>query len=333
MDRCVKICKGEDIKDFSDCIWLDLEFLYRQDQRECKMKITIRRICSMILSLTVALSMSAGLVFVSFADDGATVSPVKINALAQDIGENDDPGEEDETTPPEETSEDDTEDIADDLLIAPEDGDYYNKELTAESGQGSFRVQVPDSGYIELTNDCGGSGEGPVVGVRAEGSDEIQTLEPDCSLYMGVKEGIYSFEVSTDSESYVIGASFNKVSESAYGSKKSEAAAIKNGKLYKGLFYAGEGKQVHWYKFKNPKDQRVNLDVFAKMNGGSADKAIRISVYGGKKHKDFSFTTGSIGKRINIYNAKNKGRLVKGTYYVKVVSLGGSSGSFKLRWN
>lgn len=318
---------------FSDCIWLDLDFLYRQDQRECKMKIMIRRICSMILSLMVALSMSVGLVFVSFADDGAAVPSMKLAAVAQDIGDTENQGEEDETTPSEETSDDDTEDIEDDLLIASEDGDYNNKELTAESGQGSFRVQVPDSGYIELTNDCGGSGEGPVVGVKAEGSDELQTLEPDQSLYMGVKEGIYSFEVSTDSESYVIGASFNKVSESAYGSKKSDAAAIKSGKLCKGIFFAGEGKQVHWYKFRNPKDQKVNLDVFVKMNGGSADKAIKISVYGGKKHKDFSFGDGSFGKRINIYNAKNKGKLVKGVYYVKVVSLGGSSGSFKLRLN
>ncbi len=296
------------------------------------MKITIRRICSVILSLMVALSMSAGLVFVSFADDGMAGTVLKLAAVTEDVADTEEPGE-DEETPSEDTSDDDTEDIQDDLLVTPEDGDYSVKELSAESGAGSFRVQVPDSGYLELTNDCDGLGAGPTIGIRTEESGEFQTLEPDGSMYLGVKEGIYSFEVSTDSESYVIGATFNKTSESDYGSKKVDAALIKSSKTYAGVFFSGEGKQVHWYKFKNPKDQKVCLDLFSKMNEGTSSKAIKVSVYSGKKHKDFSFTSGSIGKRINIYNARNKGRLVKGTYYIKVVNPGNSSGYFKMRLN
>jgi hypothetical protein len=70
------------------------------------------------------------------------------------------------------------------------------------------------------------------------------------------------------------------------------------------------------------------------MNRGSSSKAINVSVYGSnKKSASFSFASGSIGKRINIYNERNKGKLVKGTYYIKVVNLGNSSGYFKMRLN
>lgn len=288
----------------------------------------------MILSFTVALSLSAGLIFVSFADDGAYTGSLRLAAVTDDIGETEDPGEEEDTTPPEDTSPEDIEDI-DFLFVASDEDDYDYQPLSAEAGTGSFRVQVPDSGYLEITNGGGGE-DGQSFGVKAQGFEDFRNIGPDESIYIGVDEGIYSFEVSTESESYVPGIKFRKVNEAAYGSKKAEGELIKSGKIYKGLFRAAtEGKQVHWYKFKNPKDQKVSLDVYNSTLSGSSDDTIKVSVYSGKKHIDYTISreNGKSGKRISIYNKNNKKKLVKGTYYIKVVRNGDCSGCFKLRLN
>lgn len=298
------------------------------------MKITIRRICSMILCLTVALSMSAGLVCVSFAADASDGPTLGIAALTEDIGETEETGDEDDNTPSENVDDGDIEDLDDYLFVATEEEEYEAQTLPAESGSGTFRVQVPDTGYIEITNDCSSTENAQPISIRGEGDADYQTLEPDQSAYIGVKEGVYSFEVSTEADKYVAGVKFRKVSESAYGSKKADSVSIRNGKTYKGLFQAGTGgKQVHWYKFKNPKDQKVSFDVFARTTAGTTKKTVKVMIYGGKKHKDFTFESGRTGKRINIYNENNKKKLVKGTYYVKVVSMGDSNGYFSIKWN
>jgi hypothetical protein len=243
------------------------------------------------------------------------------------------------------TDPEDVDDIDESLIVITDENEEYQLD-TSKIGNDEFSVQVPETGYLKIKlkadefiyDDSVEPPAKPEVSITTDGLDGHLDLHDSSYQCIGVHEGLYNFGIKTESENYTIVVRFCKTAESKYSKTKSSAPAIKSGLTYKGLFYAGTestNNQIHWDKLKNTKSQKVFLYLYPQLlSGGASNSAIKVSVYNGKKHADFSFKPGITGKKIRLYNSGDKKKkLAKGTYYVKVQAIGDCNGLFKLKWD
>ena len=149
---------------------------------------------------------------------------------------------------------------------------------------------------------------------------------------IGVKKGTYTFKVKSNAPVIAYRARFYKVSESKYGLKKSTACSMKKKVYKKGLIVAND-KKSHYYKFYNPKLQKVSIVINTAINGGGNYGGIKVTLYDRK---------GTIGTKtiypetatttIKLYTLGKNNRLVKGTYKIKVQSYKSGNGYFSVKW-
>lgn len=195
------------------------------------------------------------------------------------------------------------------------------------SASTSFKVSVPATGFLTLTM---GDATGNNMSVRAKTtgfSSEEYFTSSSSTRWIGVKTGTYTFNVHSYG-AYAVQIKFTKVSESNYGAKKSKAAKIKKKKTVKGVFITNK-KKVHWYKFKNPKLQKVKLVFKSYMTGGG----ISVTVYTKTNKLYDSIYSGAYKKTLQPYTIGKGKKLVKGTYYVKVESTNKKgTGYFTMTW-
>ena len=193
-----------------------------------------------------------------------------------------------------------------------------------------FQVTVPSTGYLTLTLGDGIGDEYFSIRAKTSGFKDYELFSSkDNVKWIGVKKGTYTFSVKSSSAIYGIKAKFTKVKESKYGSKKKKAVALKKKKTSKGLIITN-AKKVHWYKFKNPKTQKVKVVVGTKITDAGGYGGIRVTAYYGKASTYRTIYSDTKSTSIQLYNKGTK--LKKGTYYIKVESYSKGNGYFTVKW-
>ena len=197
----------------------------------------------------------------------------------------------------------------------------------------TFSVTVPSNGYLSLY--AANGIDAYSISMQATGFKGWEYLSSSngYSTSIGVKKGTYTISLR-GAAIYDVSTTFHSVKETSAKTSKKKAASIKKGKANKAIIPANNLKKVHWYKIKNPKNQKLTLAVNGKnISGGGNYGKLKITVYFPDKTSrsatlsagysdSFSVTYGPIGTK--------KAR--KGTYYVKVVSENGGNGYYTLKW-
>lgn len=216
------------------------------------------------------------------------------------------------------------------LSASTSDKTYFIGRPHGSSAASKFTIKVPANGYLMLNmGDASG-----VFGMeyKASGFKAFEYLtQDDAQRYIGVKKGTYTIQVKSTSS--IVGVTYKlvKKSQSAYGTAKSKAKALKKKSTYKGLIITNS-KKAHWYKFKNPKLQKVTVVVGHKLSGGSsAGLKVTICNQSGSKITDYIYTNSPTYKT-SLYTVGKNNKLVKGTYWIKVESYNGGNGYFTVKW-
>lgn len=214
-------------------------------------------------------------------------------------------------------------------------GSFSKYHYVAGHGNSStvstFKITVPTKGRLKLDL-CDAEGDYSVYMKTSGFGDYEYVSSSNIRRTIGVKKGTYTFSVKSNAPVIAYRARFYKVTESKYGSKKSKAASMKKTKTKKGLIVANK-KKTHWYKFKNPKLQKVKVIISTSINGGGKYGGIKVTLYDKR---------GTIGSRIiypdtaktilKPYTLGKNNRLVKGTYKIKIESYKTGNGYFTVKW-
>lgn len=292
-----------------------------------------KRALALLLSLVVMLSMClAGTVSAFAASEGATRFTVESTGTVED-------GTEDAMSMNAPLS-DGTQVTT---VIPPTTGKfsqfYYLQGPGDNSTVMTFKVAVPTKG--RLTLEIGDPNGSYSVNMRTNGFGDYEYVSSsDVRRVIGVKKGIYTFRVKSYASVIAYRVKFNKVKESKYGLKKSTAVKIKKKSLRKGLIVANDHKS-HYYKFYNPKLQKVKVVITTSLNSGTTASLNGGGKYGGIK-VTFYDKRGSIGSAIinpstpsTTFELKTLGknnRLVRGTYKIKIQSYKYGNGYFTVKW-
>ena len=197
----------------------------------------------------------------------------------------------------------------------------------------SCKVTVPSNGYITVT--AANIQDAYSVRMKATGFKDWEYLSSSngFTANVGVKKGTYTISFK-GAAVYSVKTTFHKVKETSAKSTKKKAASIKKGKLNKGIIPANSRKKVHWYKIKNPKNQKIKLAVNAKkISGGGAYGKLKITVYfPDKKSQSANLYAGNSNEYSVTYGTIGTKKARKGTYYIKIVSSDGANGYYTLKW-
>lgn len=102
------------------------------------------------------------------------------------------------------------------------------------------------------------------------------------------------------------------------GAKKAKAVPVDLEKTKKGMIYAEDStKKEDWYKFKNPKNQKLKLEYFGDVTSGS----INLTLYNSKGKKMgiyYLMPTKGDSTTYKLHTPKKETVIPKGTYYIKV---------------
>lgn len=206
---------------------------------------------------------------------------------------------------------------------------------TAYDAASTFTMTVPSNGYITV-NAINGLSPTYSVKLKANGfkNEEYLSSSNGYTTNIGVKKGTYTISLRGASI-YDVKATFHKVKETSAKTSKAKAASIKKKASNKGIIPVNKLKKVHWYKIKNPKNQKLTLAVNAKKmsSGGSYSAKLKITVYfPDKKSRYATLYTGNSDQFSVTYGTIGTKKARKGTYYVKVQSVDGANGYYTLKW-
>ena len=206
---------------------------------------------------------------------------------------------------------------------------YYLGGPADNSSVSKFKVSVPANGYIVM--DVGGENEYP-VSLKTSGFKSYENVTSDnIRRVIGVKKGTYTFSVISHTPVYHYRLRFYKVAKSNC-TQKNKAVTIKKNKTAKGVIVT-DSKKAYWYKFKNPKLQKVKVYATTKLNGGGNYGGIKITAYN-KKGKIGSqiITADTPSSCFDMYTVGKRLKLAKGTYWIKIESYKGGNGYFTVKW-
>lgn len=207
---------------------------------------------------------------------------------------------------------------------------YYVGRPTDSNAVTKFTITVPKSGYLMLNmGDATGTYS---MYYKTKGFKDFEYLtQSDAQRYIGVKKGTYTIQVKSYSPIIGVTYKFVKKSQSSYGTKKAKAKTLKKKKTYKGLIITNS-KKSHWYKFKNPKLQKVSIVIDHKLSGGG-NGGIKVTVINksGSKFVDYIYPN-QAKYETSIYTVGKNNKLAKGTYWIKIQSYNGGNGYFTVKW-
>lgn len=198
--------------------------------------------------------------------------------------------------------------------------DYYNPAMS--------KFKATKNGYVTISQKWlrNTTEENSVTLCDSKGnniSDAVCDHKVDEPISFPVKKGkTYKFKITTlnidGQQFYQMKVKFTAREDKA-GASKAKAKTMPLRKETVGLCY-GEDKtsKVHWYKFKNPKAQKLTLTLSGEASSGS----LKVIVYDtqGKKTTFYHLAPGPA--KSNTYTLKTrsgKSVLPKGTYYIKLV--------------
>ena len=213
----------------------------------------------------------------------------------------------------------------------------YSFESASSLDVHTVTYAAPAKGYLTITAaGVGYSGSVTSAYVKVNGFKDWEYLSPysnNSTTCVGVKKGVYTIQFK-GSDKLNAAVSFTKVKETSNKTSKKKAAKIKKKKVNKGLIIVGK-KKDHWYKIKNPKNQKMRLIIDAtKMSeGNSYGGKLKVTVVfpNGKTNYGYVYP-GSIQKFKIWYGTFGTSKALKGTYYVKVQSQKGANGYYTLKW-
>ena len=199
------------------------------------------------------------------------------------------------------------------------------------SGVSTFKVKVPSTGYLKITG--AEAFNTYSAKLRAKGFKDWEYLSSsnDYTTFVGVKKGTYTIKM-TGAGLYAVKVQFVKKAETNAKTTKKKAASIRKNKINKGVI-ATDKKKVHWYKIRNPKKQKMTIVVNAqKMSAGGSSGKLKVTIVYPNGSKDS--TTARIGytNDLTVTYSTTYGKANKGTYYLKVESVGGANGYYTLKW-
>lgn len=203
----------------------------------------------------------------------------------------------------------------------------------SSGGISTVKVKVPSTGYLKVTA-TNGINSSYSVSMNTKGFKNWEYLgsSNNNSSYVGVKKGTYTIKLK-GAAVYGVKISFTKVKETSARTTKARAASMTKNKLNKAVIPVNK-KKVHWYKIRNPKNQKMTLYVNAKkLSDGGSIGSIKITVYFPDKKSSYTRAYAGDSGPIKIkYGRIGTEKARAGTYYVKVESNDGGNGYYTLKW-
>ena len=202
---------------------------------------------------------------------------------------------------------------------------------TDYSSISSFTVKVPAKGYLKVKLADGINNYGVYMKTSKFKGWQYVSSSSD-TQYIGVKKGTYKIQVK-GAKVYSVKTSFTKVKETSSKTTKKTAASIKKKKVNKGLIVTNK-KKVHWYKIKNPKNQKMSIEVNGKkLSKGGGYGYLKITAY--FPDGDTAYGTLNAGTKDTFkltYGTVGTTKARAGTYWIKVESKDGANGYYTLKW-
>lgn len=204
----------------------------------------------------------------------------------------------------------------------------------SSTGESSFKVKVPSNGYLKVTAIDAASSYSS-VSLRTKGFKgwDYVSESNNYYTYIGVKKGTYTIRLK-NAKLYKVETKFTKVKETSAKTSKSSAASIKKKATNKGIIPANKTSKKHWYKIKNPKNQKMKLVVNAKkMSDGGSYGDLKITVYFPDGASSSGYVSAGKSDTFTVkYGRIGTSKALKGTYRIKVESENGANGFYTLKW-
>ncbi len=157
------------------------------------------------------------------------------------------------------------------------------------------------------------------------------------STVYGVSKGTYKIGVRSSSELYNITATFTAISPAEYGKSKKNAAAVAKKTKAFGIIEPGDSS-ARWYKVELPKKtdkvQKRTIQLKSVNNNVNTAGSITFYAYFNRisdgetfaMTKECPLNNDVENLDFNLFSAKKR------TVYIKVVSVGGASGAYRIYW-
>lgn len=190
------------------------------------------------------------------------------------------------------------------------DSYIYYKFTVKSTSKVSIKIEAEYSKYVTLCN-----------GKKTAITKEEYISSKDDKAVFAVGKGTYYIRVKATESIISITPKFTTMKSTA-GPSKAKAGTIKvNGKTQNIAVLPGDStKKYYYYKFYNPKNQKVYLNVTSNITSGKME----IAFYDSKNSKFGSSTIWNGLNEKNVYNpyvysySSNNGyKLPKGTYYIR----------------
>lgn len=213
-------------------------------------------------------------------------------------------------------------------------GKTYIVGSPGSTSASSVKIKAPAAGYLKVTvRDA--IYDAYSVNVKTKGFKDWSYLSSSNNYteYIGVKKGTYTIQLK-GAELYKVKVSYVKIKETSAKTAKSKAASLTKNKINKGIVAVNKRK-VHWYKIRNPKNQKLTLAVNAKKmsGGGSSLGKLKITCYFPDGKSSYGNLYAGTADQFKItYGKIGTTKALKGTYYIKVESQDGSNGYYTLKW-
>lgn len=198
-----------------------------------------------------------------------------------------------------------------------------------------YKLKLANSGLIDLSlaGYYGGASYIKVCNSKKKSISGSWMYAPSNSKLLksiGLKKGTYYIAVKSYEDVYSIQASFSKLTKLG-GSKKSTATSLKKSKTVKSLSL--QSGSTSWFKYKNPKEQKLSLVLNGKTFKGGSNGGLKITCYAGKTKlgsQTFRSSYYETGNVFNITHSNRDGYANKGTYYFKITTYKTGSGYYTL---
>lgn len=189
----------------------------------------------------------------------------------------------------------------------------YYKVTVSKPGTITFTVDSEYSNYVTLCNSK-----------KKAISEETSSTSVNGKFTYAVAKGTYYVKVKTSSDYAFVKSSVKAITDTAGATKAKARKLSVNGSKKTGLVLATDKtKKVDWFKFTNPKKQKITVYFKGAINTGKVEIEFFDSKgesFGTKQFSIYSDGDASFSPYVGSF-ASTSGKLPKGTYYIKVTKL------------
>lgn len=214
------------------------------------------------------------------------------------------------------------------------------KTSSATHESGYFKFYAPSSGYLKLyfLNRASRRSTYHVMMMNYKKrklfkKNEVIGKSHGFVCNQGLSKGTYYIRIENPDLTYMLKPVFKPIKKSRYRTRRS-ARNISKGYRYRGIISITDRiGSANWYKFRLYRHRKVRLSFRSVLNGGGSYGGIRVYLYTRKSNKPFAMKTLYSTRPNGVlrpYTKKLRGRLAKGTYYIKICKFGYGNGYYSL---